>query len=265
MGRPHIKRSVKVETKKIIKELNNNPEKDADVLKYIKLIDIIRESRNKQKVNFAFEQIVNMLEYKIQQISRKFNIPGLEHKDVYQEALYALRYKAIKDYDPDRSSLREISPFDKFAILCIRRHLSTKLKASYQNKSRVLNMSISIDQDRSNHGDNDSEDSIFLSDILVQKHKHLNSDSVFELLNKQEYYKNLFSKLISKLSVFEKEVFILYCYRYSYEEIAEKINERRKPQEREPLKKMVKSIDNAISRLKTKSSIIYEEFQKDEE
>jgi len=214
-------------------------------LDYIELVEIVRTSRRKARIDEAYHQIVQRMRTRLQQISFKFYIPGMSNDDIYQEALYALRYKAIKDYDKTRGSGGEPYPFDKFAILCIRRHLSTNLKASYQNKRKVLNQSISLDQER-----NESQDTLFLSDILS-----LSDSNVLDDLETKEYYTRLFTALYKKLSDFERQVFFLYAKKYSYEEIAEKINRIRK---KKNLAKIgVKSIDNGLSRTKSKARIIF--------
>jgi len=213
---------------------------------YIELVDIVRKSRLKARIDEAYRQIEKRMRTKLQQISFKFYIPGMSNDDIYQEALYALRYKAIKDYDKTRGSTDEPYPFDKFAILCIRRHLATNLKASYQNKKKVLNQSISLDQERNES----SQDFLFLSDILP-----LTDSNVLDDLEKKEYYTRLFTALFKKLSDFERQVFILYTKKYSYEEIAEKINKTRK---KIKLGKIdVKSIDNGLSRTKCKARMIF--------
>jgi len=215
------------------------------ILLYVKLVDEVRSAKTQVKSDIAFDKIVEMLNPKIQQLVYKFKIPGFSTGDIYQEALFALRFKAIKDYDDTRSDIQDVSPFDKFAALCIRRHLSTKLKASWQNKNKVLNSSISLDQDRSANG---SEDNLFLSDILAGS-----DPDASVAVNEREYRKNLLLGLYSKLSPLEKEVFILYCKKYSYEEIASFINRKRLVSE----DINVKSIDNALSRVKTKAKAIY--------
>ena len=218
------------------------------ILLYVKLVDEVRFGKTKKKADLAFDKIIEMLNQKIQQLVYKFKIPGMAPGDLYQEALFALRFKAIKDYDHSRSDMQDISPFDKFAALCIRRHLSTKLKASFQNKNRVLNSSISLDQDRSSKG---SEDNLFLSDILAG-----NDPDVSSAINERDHRKRLLLSLYSKLSSLEKEVFILYCKKYSYEEIAAFINQNRLLTE----DVNVKSIDNALSRVKTKAKEIYKKI-----
>ena len=92
------------------------PENQEQILKYIELVKIIRGSKSKIEKDLAFEEIVKMMEPNLQKFIRKFTIPGYDKNDIYQEALFALKYKAIKDYDSSRSEIKDISPFDKFAI-----------------------------------------------------------------------------------------------------------------------------------------------------
>jgi RNA polymerase sigma factor (sigma-70 family) len=189
-------------------------------LRCIKLINNIRKTKDEIEINKAFEELLSMLLPKIQKVVSKFNIPGYEYSDILQEALYALRYKAIKDYDRARGTGDGPAPFDKFALLCIRRHLATEFKSSYQNKKRVLNQSISIYKESSRN--NDGEEDVSLSNILSDP----DALDICELTAENEYYKNLQDLLLSSLSSFEKEVYLLYAQKYSYEEIAEKIPKR---------------------------------------
>ncbi|MFW6172791.1 MAG: hypothetical protein ACOC5T_03515, partial [Elusimicrobiota bacterium] len=155
-------------------------------------------------------------------------------------------FKAVKDYEPGRSSIAEISPFDKFAALCIRRHLSTKRKSAYQSsKNKVLNYSISLDQNRNS---DQTDKNLFLSDIISDE----DSDT-FVLFQDQDYHDKLFKSLYGKLSKFEKSIFILYCRGYSYEEIVILINNS------SMFKKAIetKSVDNALSRIKAKAKKIF--------
>lgn len=232
-----------------LKSNRDATEHEQRILVLIRLVEKVRTSRSKEESDLAFDAILKLLNDKIEQISYKFKIPGLGFKDVYQEALYALRFKAIKDYDQARSMIGSISPFDRFAMLCIRRHLSTKLKSSYQNKSRVLNSSISLDQDR-NVDTKNTDGSLFLSDILPKTKK-----DIVTQLNENEFYSNLITNLFRKLSVFEKRVLLLYMKHYSYQEISDKINKGQRK-----IRVNVKSIDNALSRIKIKAHSIYQRY-----
>ncbi len=240
MGRP--RKTVK--KKKVAKEtIVTN-------LDFVELVDIVRKSRSKVKINLAFEEIEKRMKPRLNQIVFKFNIPGMDKSDIYQEALQALRYKAIKDYDKERGNDSGPYPFDKFATLCIRRHLATKLKASYQNKKKILNQSLSLDQERH---DEHSEESLFLSDILP-----LTDGNVLEHIKDREYHRTLFLKLYEKLSVFEKQVFLYYVQKYSYDQIAEKINRKKRGLGEVLIN--VKSVDNALSRIKVKAKEIFDIF-----
>lgn len=216
-----------------------------EVQYYMDLVYMVRESNDKNKINEAFQKIVDGLEIKIKKIAGKYKIPGLNFDDVYQECLVALNSKAIKDYDETRGKEPgKPAPFDRFALMCIRRHLATTLKTSQQNKHRVQNESKSLDQDRS-QGDDD----LSLVNIVCAP----NSDVIISL-QKKENFKVLMSKLLSKLSGFEKQVFKLYAQQYTYEEIAYIINSRAKRSEQVN----IKGVDNALSRIKNKSKIIME-------
>lgn len=212
------------------------------------LVEIVRGKFSKDKKEKAYIILESRVCDKIFYIVRQFFIPGLSEEDIKQEALYALRFKAVTDFAYKIGRNGERYPFDKFAILCIRRHLSTVLKESFQNKKKTLNTSISLNQER---GDDNGE-GLFLIDIFPSP----NSDTA-ERISDKEYYLFLFKKLMIELSNFEKQVFILYTKRYSYKEMNKLINRHYKNKN---IKKRIniKSIDNSISRIKQKAQEIYD-------
>lgn len=219
-------------------------------LKCIKLISQIRKQKDEKLANAAFEELLSMLIAKINKVVSRFRIPGNEHNDVLQEALYALRYKAIKDYDKERGNGTGPAPFDKFALLCIRRHLATEFKSSYQNRRRVLNQASSI---YANTTGNRDDDDVSLVNIIPDP----NNGDVGRKVAENEYYSDLQTMLFESLSNFEKEVYRLYAQKYSYEEIAEKINSRRKK-----VMVKIKGVDNALSRIKHKARDIFKKYEK---
>ena len=229
-------------------------ERKKKIKDFIKLVEIVRKSKNVVKVDEAFNEIVRLMQTKIMHLSYSIKIPGLKTEDLYQEALFALRYKAIKDYDQTRSNRSVISPFDSFAVLCIRRHLSTKLKASYQGKQRVLNNSVSLDQDRSNTGS--VEDFSTLSEIMP----YTIQDAFSEIKNREDFM-HLVKKLWDKMSELERKVFVLYRQDLSYEEITKIINKDIKIRKE---KINVKSVDNALSRIKVKGKEIHIQYEKND-
>lgn len=210
---------------------------------YIDLVNIVRGTGTQEEKNDAFQKIVNGLETKIKKVAGKFRrIPGFTFDDTYQECLVALRYKAIKDYDEYRGAeVGKPAPFDRFALLCIRRHLATTLKASHQNSVRPLNEGKSLDQDRSQ----DNDELSLINIVCVTK------GDVATTVQDKEHFAYLIKKLIEKLSPFELQVFLLYAKQYTYAEIAEKITNMAEWGEID-----IKGIDNALSRCKAKSHSI---------
>jgi RNA polymerase sporulation-specific sigma factor len=218
-------------------------EVDPEILYYIKLINKIRRSKDEQKINEAFTLVIKGLDPKIKKICNRYRIPGHDFDDIYAEALFALRYKAIKDYDEDRGSGEGPAAFDRFALLCIRRHLATTLKTAHQNRKKILNGCIPLHQDNRSSGDDD----LSLINILPAT-----KGDILTEVQQSEEFKTLVNNLLKKLSKFEKNVFYLYARQYTYEEIADIINGKF------PQKDVVdiKGVDNALSRIKNKGKTL---------
>jgi len=249
-GAKRVSKTLSAEKQKLLADKEKLEQYYQNNLRCIKLINNIRKTKDETEANKEFEELLSMLLPKIQKVVSKFNIPGYEYSDILQEALYALRYKAIKDYDKARGTGDGPAPFDKFALLCIRRHLATEFKSSYQNKKRVLNQSVSIYKESSRNNDNEEE--VSLSNIISDP----DALDICELTAENEYYKNLQDLLLSSLSSFEKEVYLLYAQKYSYEEIAEKINNKRSK-----VRVNIKGVDNALSRIKHKAREILTKYE----
>ena len=157
----------------------------------------------------------------------KYFIIGAEKDDIIQEGLIGL-YKAIQDYDAEKQS-----SFKSFANLCIDRHLITVIKSSNRQKHIPLNSSLSLN----NSIDGEDENSTFI-DIL-------NSQTVedpLDTITKKEFYQSVETKINSELSSFEKKVLYSYINGQTYVDIADKLN------------MPVKSIDNAIQRIRKKAN-----------
>jgi len=220
-----------------------------EVQYYIDLVNTVRGENDQAKISEAFLKIVDGLNAKIKKIAGKFRIPGHGFDDVYQEALIALQTKAIKDYDETRGAdATRPAPFDRFALLCIRRHLSTTLKSAHQNKSRIQNEAKSLDQDRGR----ENSDELSLINIVCGT-----EGDVLEDIEKKENFSILMSRLLSRLSTFEKQVFRLYALQYTYEQISDFINKYSKSGEIVN----IKGVDNALSRIKNKAKSIRERME----
>ncbi len=179
----------------------------------------------------SFAVLRSYLSNYIKLFERRYKIPGCDADEIEQECLYALRYKAIEDFNPLRGKFRS------FAILCMKRHLFSIIKGSNQQKRRVLNESLSLDEDRS-EGDNLSLNNLITKD----------EPSVAEKLEKEELTAATKDRLLSRLSRLEQEVFKLYIQQYPYEEIAQAL-EKVFPHKRFTKK----SVDNALVRLRLKA------------
>lgn len=189
----------------------------------------------------AFIQLRAQLQYYIKNFSKKYKIPGCDADEIEQECLFALRYKAINDFNAKRGK------FKSFAILCIRRHLFSLIKGNNQQKRKALNTSISLDEDRSEDGEN-------LTLVSLITNNELSAD---DQLAKSELFNKLQSELLAELSALEADVFFLYTQKYRYDEIVERL------QKKYPNKEISrKSVDNSLQRIRNKSVQIinYEDF-----
>ena len=205
----------------------------------------LQSAKTKQERDAIFDMIVERIDPLIRRIVGRFNIPGYEQNDLYQEALLALRFKAIDDFDPSRCIGDEMVGFEKFAALCTKRHLSTLLKTSFQNKQATLNFSVSFSSPTKD------DDGVDMSSLVADQAA---GGDIFAACSTNEVFHELMQELFTDLSDFEKLVLALYSQRNSYEEIAQSINKHRKGR-----KIGIKSVDNALSRIKAKARSIIQE------
>lgn len=192
------------------------------------LVSQVREDDN----NVAFQSVKAYLGYYIKLFGRKYKIPGCDSDEIEQECLYALRYKAIEDFNPERGK------FKSFAILCIKRHLFSLIKGNNQLKRRVLNTSVSLDEDRSENGES-------LSLVSIITHDSPNIDDQLAKAENTDRHRH---KLLSKLSILEQEVFKLYLQQLHYDEIVHELKKMF------PDKRVTKkTVDNSLQRIRQKA------------
>lgn len=207
----------------------NIPQNEGDQTeeRIITLVASVRQA----ECESAFGELREYLSSYISLFEKKYRIPGCDADEIAQECLFALRFKAIEDFNPVRGKFRS------FAILCIKRHLFSIIKASSQQKRRVLNESLSLDEDRS-EGDDLSLANLITKDKL----------STVEKLEKAEITLIIKQRLLSKLSRLEQEVFKLYIQQYPYDEIAAELEKIF------PSKQFSKkSVDNSLVRVRQKA------------
>lgn len=198
--------------------------KDYDNIKDEDLIEIIKSGDK-----LAFEYLINKYKELVNIKVSKYFIVGAERDDIFQEGLIGL-FKAIKSYKKDMQN-----SFKSFANMCIERQLITAIKTSNRQKHIPLNSYLSLNI--SAYNDVDGENETDLMDIFDS---NLVEDPL-ETITKKEYYQNLEDAIDKSLSDFEKKVLTKYINGKSYIQIA---NELDTP---------VKSIDNAIQRIRKKA------------
>ncbi|MBQ9298318.1 MAG: RNA polymerase sporulation sigma factor SigH [Clostridia bacterium] len=173
----------------------------------------------------ALETLINKYKELVSMKIGKYFIIGAEKEDIYQEGMIGL-YKAIKSFDPEKQN-----SFKTFANLCIERQLITAIKTSNRQKHMPLNSYLSLNDTA--YDDNDiSWLEVFDSNT---------TEDPLDTITKKEYYKAIEDKIEEKLSDFEKQVLHRYAKGESYVTIAEKLDSP------------VKSVDNAIQRIRKKA------------
>ena len=160
----------------------------------------------------------------------KYFIIGAEKEDIVQEGLIGL-YKAIKDYKPDKQN-----SFKSFANLCIERQLITAIKSSNRQKHMPLNSYLSLNMTafENEDGNNDTQIVDVLENTVIE--------DTLDTITKKEYFSSVENVIDSSLSDFEKKVLNRYVQGESYVKIAERLDAP------------VKSVDNAIQRIRKKTA-----------
>ena len=176
--------------------------------------------------NEALETLLNKYKELVNMKVGKYFIIGAEREDIYQEGMIGL-YKAIKSFDTEKQN-----SFKTFANLCIERQLITAIKTSNRQKHMPLNSYLSLNASAYDD-ENDTE--------LINVFNSSTVEDPLETLTKKEYYKTVEDKIEENLSDFEKQVLHRYARGESYVSIAEKLDSP------------VKSIDNALQRIRKKA------------
>jgi RNA polymerase sporulation-specific sigma factor len=170
--------------------------------------------------------------------ARSYFLVGADSDDIEQEGMIGL-YKAARDFRADRQS-----SFRAFAELCITRQVITAIKAATRQKHQPLNQYVSISGVRG--GDDPGERSV--EDLLDDHHVGDPADEVVS----RERMATMRRSMADMLSGLEVDVLRLYVQGKSYQEIGDKLGRH------------VKSIDNALQRIKRKLDAHLQEEQASE-
>jgi len=173
----------------------------------------------------ASEYILNKYKNFVRSKARSYFLIGADREDIIQEGMIGL-YKAVRDYRADKQTT-----FKAFAELCITRQIITAIKTATRQKHRPLNSYVSL-----NKPVYDEESDRTLIDIITSG-KVLNPE---DIVIDKENFDLIEGKLGEILSELELKVLSSYLNGKSYQEISEELSRR------------VKSVDNALQRVKAK-------------
>ena len=173
----------------------------------------------------ALEYLIHKYKNFVRAKARSYFLIGADREDIVQEGMIGL-YKAIRDFKEDK-----LSSFKAFAELCITRQIITAIKTATRQKHIPLNSYVSLDKPIY-----DEESDRTLLDVISGT-KALDPE---ELIINQEEFDDIEVKMAEILSDLERKVLSLYLDGRTYQEISEDLNRH------------VKSIDNALQRVKRK-------------
>lgn len=187
---------------------------DAEILSKIKSGDQLAEL-----------DLISKYKDLVVKISRCYFIAGGDLEDIIQEGMIGL-YKAIKNYNPSKEA-----SFKTFAVLCIKHQIQSAIKSSTANKNKPLASAVSFQDFAEDSNGNGFE---FLPVELI-----FDESPEDEAINREEYV-SLKKKIKDILSPLEYKVLNYYIKGYTYKEISTTLGVSEK------------SIDNSLSRIKTK-------------
>lgn len=173
----------------------------------------------------AQEYLINKYRSFVRAKARSYFLIGADREDIIQEGMIGL-YKAIRDFRSDK-----LASFKAFAELCITRQIITAIKTATRQKHIPLNSYVSL-----NRPIYDEDSDRTLLDIMPGT-QVLDPE---ELIISSEEVGSMENKITEILSDLEWQVLNSYLDGQSYQEIAR------------ALRRHVKSIDNALQRVKRK-------------
>ena len=185
------------------------------------LIVEIKEKENTAALDYLIHRYRSFVRAK----ARSYFLIGADREDIIQEGMIGF-YKAVRDFKSDK-----LSSFHAFAELCVTRQIITAIKTATRQKHIPLNSYISLNKPIY---DEDSDRTLLdvISGVKVADPE--------ELIISREEFLAIEKKMSEILSELEWQVLMAYLDGKSYQEIATSLDRH------------VKSIDNALQRVKRK-------------
>jgi RNA polymerase sigma factor (sigma-70 family) len=184
--------------------------------------------------DLAFGELLALVDRHIHAILAKFYVPGMTAADLYQEALYCLRYRVIPVFDPSRAG------FVGYTRLAVRRHLCNVLEQADCHRNRVLNRGASFTGLNPDLGDGDQ---LNITNVFEDSR----AESPLDRLVREERNARLLPLILARLTPVEARV-IEGLQKYgSYAAVAEALGVS------------VKAVDNARVRVRKKANELLKE------
>jgi RNA polymerase sporulation-specific sigma factor len=181
--------------------------------------------RSKEGSECAQRELIDRYKAMVRYKASLYYLPGADREDLIQEGMIGL-YKAMTEFDPSRTQF-----FRFFANLCVKRQILTAIKTSQRQKHMPLNGYVSLQGSRTN-----SSGEPMLLETLRAKIEEGPEAKIIAA----ETLRMMESKIEERLSFLEWKVLMHYLNGLSYQEISLEMD------------RSVKSIDNALQRIKKK-------------
>ena len=176
----------------------------------------------------AIEKLLSSYKPLVNKIARSYFLTGGDIEDLVQEGMIGL-YKAIKTFKKGKTA-----SFMTYAGTCIKNQIQSAVSVASSEKNMVLSTALPIERNDS-FDDEEEEIEIVLPSPLPKPDEKIENKENFENITKQ---------IVKSLSQLELKILISYLKGYNYSEIAQQNNISKK------------SVDNALSRIKTKLSFL---------
>ncbi len=188
---------------------------DEDILEHI----------NAENDQFALDYLIKRYRNLVKSRARSYFLIGADREDLFQEGMIGL-YKAIRDFRDDK-----LSSFHAFAELCITRQIITAIKTATRKKHIPLNSYISLNKPLYDDDSDRTLLNVISSDFSTDPEA---------LMIHHEELQNIERQMERILSDLEWQVLLYYLDGKSYQEIAIDLHRH------------IKSVDNALQRIKRK-------------
>jgi len=202
----------------LFKKCSFNNEKYDDLTEQ----ELVEKTKNGDEIaeKYLYSRYFNI----VKRIVSSFFIIGGDKDDLFQEAMIGLVH-AVNKYNCNRNN-----NFRCFAELCIRRQIITAIRNTRGYEKNLLNNSISLYEYSNSEQENNLLDKYVYKDCL-------NPENVIMIREELNNYYYLKAKILSD---FERKVLTEYENGKTYQEISI------------ALKKDVKSVENALQRVRKK-------------